>query len=218
MNKFDYGGYWRDIDMDGEIPLPYGSVVKVCDWTIEGVPDFMLSADTVFIDPPWNKGNMNSFYSKAGLQHREYGFANFTEKLFSVIDRISPEFLFVEMGKQYLGIYLEACRRRYKYVTFYNSTYYRRNGNKCYVIHATDNYRHRRYAELEDLDERDIIAWICANHAYQCIGDPCMGQGLVGINAFVNQKKFVGTELNYKRLAVLVAKILNEDCNHVRNH
>ena len=34
-----------------------------------------------------------------------------------------------------------------------------------------------------------------------------MGQGLVGWNAYKNGKKFVGTEINKKRLAVLVDKI-----------
>jgi len=212
MSEFDYGGYWRELDMKGEISLPNRSIVKVCDWTSE-LPDFMLDADTVFVDPPWNKGNMNTFYYKAERSPRSYDFLEFTKKLFSVLDAISPEFLFIEMGKQHLGLYLAECEKRYKYVTFYNSTYYHRASNKCYVIHATNNYKKRRYMQLEDMDEADIIAWLCANHEYQCIDDPCMGQGLVGLNACKNGKRFVGTELNHKRLAVLVAKIkdfLNE--------
>ncbi len=31
--------------------------------------------------------------------------------------------------------------------------------------------------------------------------------GLVGYNAYINNKKFVGTELNFKRLAVLLKRL-----------
>lgn len=34
-----------------------------------------------------------------------------------------------------------------------------------------------------------------------------MGTGLVGLNAHKNEKKFVGTELNKKRLAILLQRI-----------
>jgi hypothetical protein len=58
------------------------------------------------------------------------------------------------------------------------------------------------------MDEEDIIEWICKNEEYNCIGDLCIGRGLVGINAYKNSKKFVGTELNKKRLSVLLERII----------
>lgn len=210
MSEWEYGGHYRNLEMDGEIELPHGSVVRVWDW-LRGLPEFMLAADTVFVDPPWNMGNVNTFYTKAGQEHRPGGFLDFSRELFWRIGEINPLYLFIEMGKEYLGWYLEECRSRYKYVTFYNSTYYRRPENKCYVIHATNDSRRRRYRELEDLDEAEIIAWLCAHHDYTCIGDPCMGLGLVGWHAYLNGRRFVGTELNRKRLAVLVAKIREKE-------
>ena len=87
---------------------------------------------------------------------------------------------------------------------FYNSTYYHKKGCKTYVIHVTNDFKTRRYKALEDMDEEDIIAWVCANHEYRCIGNLCMGRGLVGRHAYAAGKRFVGTELNLKRLAVLV--------------
>ena len=59
------------------------------------------------------------------------------------------------------------------------------------------------------MDEENIIEWICENEEFECIGDLCMGKGLVGINAHKNGKRFVGTELNHKRLSVLLEKIGN---------
>lgn len=77
-------------------------------------------------------------------------------------------------------------------------------GEICSDIHATNDRKHKRYRILEDQDEADIIAWICQNHGYECIGDLCMGRGLVGRHAVMAGRRFVGTELNPKRLAVLI--------------
>lgn len=204
MADWEYGGAYKTLEMEGIICLPNDSKVQVCDWTVD-LPSFMLEADTLVVDPPWNMGNVNSFYYKADLPYLEqFDFEMFSLSLFNRIDAIAPQFLFIEMGKEFLAWYITECQKRYKYVTFYNSTYYRKRENKCYVIHATNQHKWRRYRELEDLDEADIIEWICRNHEYRCIGDLCMGQGLVGKHAFLNGRKFVGTELNKKRLAVLV--------------
>ena len=201
--NYDYGGVYKEYDMTGEIELPHNSRVAVCDW-IESLPAFMHRADTLFIDPPWNNGNVTAFYTKADKEYCAFDFLQFTQHLFARIDTIAPATLFVEMGKQYLAHYIVECQKRYKYVTFYNSTYYHKKENKCYIIHATNSAKHRRYKVLEDMDEENVIEWICTNHAYECIGDLCMGRGLVGKHAYHNHKPFVGTELNYKRLAVLV--------------
>lgn len=204
MTNWEYGGIYHEYDMEGTIHLPNDSKVQVCDW-IEFMPEFMKEADTLFVDPPWNMGNVNTFYYKADKEHLSgFDFLRFSEYLFLRIDQIGPKYLFLEMGKQFLAYYLTECQKRYKYVTFYNSSYYHKKDNKCYVIHATNDSKHKRYKELEDMDEEDIIAWLTKNHQYDCIGDLCMGRGLVGKGAFLNGKKFVGTELNKKRLAVLV--------------
>ncbi|MBI3654038.1 MAG: hypothetical protein HY231_23655 [Acidobacteria bacterium] len=203
--KWEYGGIYKAYDMTGVIALPGGSLVEVCDWTAR-LPEFMKQADTLFVDPPWNMGNARTFYTKAELPHPEFDFLEFSRRLFERIDQIAPRTLFIEMGKQYLGWYLQACSARYSHLTFYNSTYFHKQQNKCYVIHASQ--KRERYKSLEDLDEEDIIKWICANHGYECIGDLCMGRGLVGKHAYLNGRRFVGTELNKKRLAVLVNFIL----------
>jgi hypothetical protein len=135
----------------------------------------------------------------------------FSAQLIERVSTIAPSTIFVEMGKEYLGWWLNALQAKYRYVTFYNSTYYRKRENKCYVIHATDDHKTRRYKALEDLDEADIIAWIAANHQYDVIGDLCMGTGLAGRRAYDNGRSFVGTELNYKRLALLVDYIAQEE-------
>jgi adenine-specific DNA methylase len=164
----------------------------------------MLRADTLFIDPPWNTGNLRSFYTKADMEWPEEDFNALMKALFERIDQIAPKFLFLEMGKQALKKCVDLCYARYKYVSYYNATYYKRSNNICYVIHATNDATRARYEALDAQDEESIISWICANHQYECIGDLCMGTGLVGKHAYLTGKPFVGTELNKKRLAMLV--------------
>ena len=47
---------------------------------------------------------------------------------------------------------------------------------------------------LDGVDEAKVVTWICANHQYDVIGDPCMGQGLIGKNAYLSSRTFVGTD------------------------
>lgn len=186
--------------------LPNNSVVKVHD-IFDPLPIFMKKADTLFIDPPYNQSLLSNFINRDGIakSFQNKGlFSGFIDKLFECIKWINPNTLFLEMGKDYLSMCMEKCKPLFPYITFYNSTYYHRQQNKCYVIHATQSAKNRRYKNLEDLDEEDIIKWICNNHRYECIGDLCMGQGLVGKYAYLAGRSFVGTELNKKRLAVLV--------------
>ncbi len=207
---WEYKGYYKKYNMEGIINLPNDSIVKVHDW-LESMPHFMKQADTLIIDPPLNISNVNSFFFKADKKTPKIKYSEYSEYLFKRIKEINPGFLFIIMGKNHLSWYIEECKKLYKYVTFYNSTYYKNKKNKCYMIHACNIFKKRRYKELEDMDEENIFEWICTNHEYNCIGDLCMGRGATGKYAFLNNKKFVGTELNKKRLAVLIDFIKNYD-------
>ena len=87
--------------------------------------------------------------------------------------------------------------------------YYNRPQNKCWILHCTNTEGVGRIKEIDGIDEEKAIKWICKNFPYNCIGDLCMGKGLVGRYAFYSEKQFVGMELNEKRLAVLVDHIKN---------
>ena len=134
-------------------------------------------------------------------------YKSFYESLFYRIDQIYPEHLFLEVFKSNKEIFLKECCKRYRYINIYNSMYYNNQKNKCWIIHASNmNIKY----PLNNMDEEKIIEWICKNHNYRCIGDLCMGKGLVGWYAFKYKKQFVGIELNKKRLAILIEKIKNE--------
>jgi len=202
QNKWEYGGVYRQYNMDGVISLPKDSQVKVCDITKE-LPEFMLKADTLFIDPPCSTGNLRTFHTKSD-QILEYDFQHFINKLFECIDIIAPKYLFLEVFKSNKLDFLKIVESKFKNVVVYDSFYYNNRKNKCYIIQATNEELNKYYENLNDIDEEKAIKWICQNHQYDCIGDLCMGRGLVGKYAYLNGKSFVGTELNKKRLAVLI--------------
>lgn len=185
------------------------SIVQVHD-IFDPLPDFMLTADCLFVDIPYNQSLLTNFSLREGIElspNNTINFADFLDRLMVCISEISPKHCFVETGKESLSDAIVGLRELYKYVTFYNSTYYHKLENKSYIVHATSDYRSRRYAELEDLDESDVIKWIASNHDSRVMGDLCMGQGLVGLAAYEAGKPFVGTELNERRLAVLLQKL-----------
>lgn len=194
-------------------PIQHGEIAVFADGSkaaphniFDPLPSFMRSADLVFVDPPWNKGNLNTFYTKAGRTDYQDSFETFYQRLFECIADIHPTTCYIEIGKEYLADFIVEAKKLYKYVTFYNSTYYHKKDSLCYVIHAGNK---RKNNHLDCLDEEDIISWICKNEDFACIGDLCMGLGLVGISAYANNKRFVGTELNHKRLSVMIDRIVD---------
>lgn len=205
MPKWNYGdAYLRHLISDNQIAVfEDSSAVKVHN-IFDPLPDFMLAADLIFVDPPWNLGNLNSFYTKAERTDYQTNFETFYKRLFECIKQIRPATCYVEVGKEYLAEFIYEMRALYKHVTFYNSSYYRKRGNICYVVRGGGK---RKKLPLDYMDEEDIIAWVCEHEDCSCIGDLCMGQGLVGLYASRNGKRFVGTELNHKRLSVLLEKL-----------
>ena len=204
MSKWNYGGYADKYDMNGVIQIGTGKV-KVHN-IFDPLPDFMREADTVIVDPPCSLGNINSFYTKAGRLDYQTSYMPFAMRLWEVIDEIAPKTVVMELFKSNRELMEAEAKRRYEYVDVYNSTYYHNKKNKCYIMVCTNDYDFTN-PPLEGMDEQDVIEWVCKNMEYECIGDPCMGRGLVGFYANKYGRRFVGTELNGNRLAVLLERI-----------
>lgn len=196
--QYEYGGAYRDYPVDGAHIFPDGSTLAVQS-VLSGMPDWMQNADLLFCDPPWNESNLKSFYTKNG-QPPEADYTTFFNALFAAIRSISPRTAYVEIGKDHLADVISEMRIRYDHVTFYNSTYYHKPDNLCYVVRGSKS--RRRAPKLDGMDEEDIIRWVCENEDYSCIADPCIGQGLVALYASRAGKRFVGTDINARRLAV----------------
>ena len=195
--------YLRHPISEGVAVFENGSMVKAHD-IFDPLPKFMLAADLIFVDPPWNLGNLKSFYTKAARADHQTSFEKFYKRLFECIAEIAPARCYVEVGKEYLAEFIQEMKRIYRSVTFYNNTYYHKRENLCYVVQGGAK---RKGLPLDYMDEADVINWICEHESYACIGDLCIGRGLVAMAAHRNGKKFVGTELNHKRLSVLLERL-----------
>jgi len=211
MCKWEYKGIYKNYNMVGIIDLPNNSKVQVCD-LILNMPPFMKNADVLFIDPPCSQGNLTSFYTKADKRNLNT-FDIFYKSLFKRIDDSNPDLLFLEVFKSNFDVFLTNCKLRYEFVYIYDSFYYKNKKNKCWILQCSNKIK-KFYEEINNIDEEAIIKWICKNIDFKCIGDLCMGRGLVGKYAYLNDKSFVGTELNPKRLAVLIDFINNNRGNY----
>lgn len=203
MATWNYGNAYIEYPINDVYTFDNGSTIKVHN-IFDETPAFIKKADLIFVDPPWNLGNLNTFYTKADMNEKMDNYERFYKRLFEVIKEINAKTCYVEIGKEHLADFILEMRQLYKYVTFYNSTYYHSKDKLCYIIRGSNKYKKPK---LDGMDEQDIIKWICENEDYSCIADICMGQGLVGFYAHQNNKRFVGTELNHKRLSVLIKRI-----------
>lgn len=202
MNKYNYRGFYEKYNMEGEIKIGTG-IIKVHD-IFDELPQFMKQADCLFIDPPCNEGNLKSFYTKADLTKRD-SINKFNERLFNLIDEINPKHLFIETFKSNNETIFNRLSERYgTNIKEFISYYYGNITNKCYILYAS---LEESKLEIPFYDEEKVIEYICENLDFNCIGDLCMGKGLVGFYANKKKKKFVGTELNKKRLACLIEHI-----------
>ena len=203
-SKWLYGDAWESFPIrEGEVwGLPdSGSRVAVHN-IYDPLPAFMRQADLVFVDPPWNLGNLNTFYTKAGRQDYRPAFAEFADVLFQRIGEIGPRTCYIEIGRQGVADFVRRLGQLYPVVQQWAVTYYRKH--PTWIIRGGAGLGP---LDLHGIDEADAIYNIAQHETSTCIGDLCMGRGLVGLAAYRAGKPFVGTELNQRRLACLLAEI-----------
>ena len=204
MNEmFKYGNLCDKYDMDGDIHVGTG-ILRVHD-IFNKTPDFMKGADLIFSDPPCSKANINSFYSKAEKEQRHDSYEPFHKRFWEVIDEIAPKTVFLEVFKSNKASFVAECQKRYRNINIFDSMYYNNPKNKCWIIQASNDKL--QDIDIQGIDEEKAIEKICRESEYSCIGDPCMGKGLIAFYASKNGRKFVGTELNKYRLAVACERV-----------
>lgn len=204
MSNWQYGNAWEEFPIEpGQVwgIRANGSRVAVHN-IFDPLPYFMNQADLLFVDPPWNQGNINAFYTKAGRQDYQ-NFDRFADVLYDRIAEIGPQTTYIEIGRQYVDDFYSRLGTLYPMRQCWPVVYYRK--------HPTWIIRGSRVEQVDydftGIDEAkciDIIAYI---ENYTVIGDLCMGRGLVGLAAHKAGKRFVGTELNKRRLANLLQKL-----------
>lgn len=209
MADWDYGGYADKYDMQGEIHIGTG-IVQVHD-IFKPLPSFMRKADVIFCDPPYNKSALSGYYTKAGIDEKPDSFEAFFYRFVECVDIISPKLLCLEVGLPQTEMYIREFSKLYKNVHQVQSWYYGNKRQKCNILFFSNENFPECVLNMPSMDEEKVIAYLCENLEYLCIGDLCMGKGLVGYYSNKFGKPFVGTELNSKRLAVCCERVVTNE-------
>ncbi len=206
---WEYGGFYKKYDMTGEIHIGTG-IVKVHD-IFNPLPEFMKEADVIFTDPPYNKTALSGFYTKAGIDQKPDSFDIFVERFVECVEEISPRLLILEVGVPQTDMFIEAFKEDYPQIVCRPSYYYGNKSQQCNIVIFSKDVIPKHLRELPFMDEEKVVEYICENTDYDCIGDLCMGLGLVGFYSNRYGKRFVGTELNPKRLAVCCERVTKNE-------
>ena len=205
MNKWSYGDSWEKFPIrEGEVWTEANTMSAVAVWDIfNGMPEFMLAADMVYCDPPWNLSNISSFYTKAGKSSIGGNYLCFANVLFEHIVKINPNVCYLEIGKQNINLFLSKFKEIFQYVQNWDVTYYKKN--KSFLIRGSNIGE--TDVDFTGIDDDYIPGLVLLSENFSCVADLCMGRGLTGITAYKFDKRFVGTELNKRRLAVMIDKV-----------
>lgn len=211
MKEWNYGDFYKQYDMTGEIHIGTG-IVKVHD-IFNRLPEFMMDADVIFSDPPYNKSALSGYYTKAGIDEKPSSFEAFFFRFLECVDLISPKIVCLEVGLPQTDMYINGLTQiGYKNIIEKPSYYYGSKDRKCNILIATKSDEIPQCLQaLPYCDEEQVIEYICKNVDYKCIADLCMGKGLVGYYSNKYGKRFVGTELNPKRLAVCCERVTKNE-------
>lgn len=199
--KWLYGGAWEKFPIEPGQVWQAGTGRVAVHNLFDPLPEW-VRPDLLFIDPPWNLGNLNSFYTKAERLDYQRDFRDFTAALLERLDQVGPCVCYIEMGRQNAQVYHDHLAKRYSVVQRWDVVYYRKHPTVLLRGAATPTE-----FDYTGIDEAECIKILARNEAYETIGDICMGRGLVGMAAYAASRPFVGTELNPRRLACLLQGI-----------
>ena len=180
-----------------------GSRLAVSD-ILRGLPGFMCDADMIYCDPPFGAGALNSFYHKAGIDER-HTFAEFADAMEEAISSISPSICYLEIGRQNVDVYRKILADLYLVVQEWGIVY----SKKSPMLLLRGGSSSQEF-DFSGCDDRDAPLLAMQHEQFSCVADFCMGRGLTALSAFSEGKRFVGTDLNKRRLAVTIDRIARQ--------
>jgi DNA modification methylase len=203
--KWRYGDSWEKFPIEeGEVWIDEksGSKVMVRDLR-EETPDFITNVDMIYMDPPWNQGNVNSFVTKAGLNTHISSFNGFMETLFNKIYAINAPVCYLEIGKQYLEEFKSRLNVKYPAIQEWEITYYKKH--PMFLIRGGNG---STSADFTGMDDDDTPFAAIKTERPNTVLDFCTGRGTTMRASHANGARFYGTELNKRRLAVAIERAL----------
>ena len=200
MAKWKYGDSWEKYPIEEEeIWEDPMSLSRIAVADIRDQLPFEIKAGMVYMDSPWNKGNVNSFITKAEMNSYIDSFEYFMDCLFCQISKIDPSVCYLEIGKQHKADFRSRMSELFSCVEEWEILYYKKN--PCYLIRGANNTTEADFTGLDD--EVTPLKAIQAEQP-SSVADLCTGRGLTLLAAHKFGARFYGTELNKRRLAVAI--------------
>lgn len=168
-----------------------------------------------YVDPPWDPSNASSFRTKAGADNKA-DFSLLLRKVAQVMLHVTGV-AFAEMGLRQTDAFVETIRQAGGHVYSVQQINDPPNKFTCNlvafghaptanILAAHDPGKGRALTGLE------TPQWAIRHHALrgEAVLDCCVGRGLTAISAHMLDRPCVGLELNPRRLAVTIAKLVDQ--------
>jgi len=200
MTKWKYGDSWEKYPIEeGETWQDPMSLSKIAVSDLRNELPFKIKTEMIYMDSPWNKGNVNSFITKAEMSNYIDSFEDFMDCLFGQISKIDPSVCYLEIGKQHKENFISRLSALFPCIEEWEIRYYKKN--PCYLLRAGEDITEQDFTGLDD--EVTPLKAIQAEQPLS-VSDLCTGRGLTLLAAHKYGAQFVGTELNKRRLAVAI--------------
>lgn len=163
--------------------------------------------DLLYADPPWDAGNAKSFRTKAGLTGAEV--VDFPDLLLKVLEvaKLADGDVYLEMGKknaEELAFMVKAHGG--VQVARWPITYYRKNPMVLFQFGFSSRPPRGLVGTADGMDDANTPTWAIERSTApnDVVADCCTGRGLTCRSAVLLGRRFLGTELNPRRLAVAI--------------
>ena len=201
--KFNYGNSWEKYPIkENEVWVSSNGSKIMVQSILDPLPDFFYNVDMLYIDPPWNLSNLNSFYTKADISNYLYDFKDFYSVLFKRIKEVNCKVCYLEIGKQNKDVFINNMKILFKFTDIWRVTYYKKH--ESYLIRGGIS---KCVFDFSGMDDSTTPQKAIEIENINSVGDLCAGRGLTGISVYNQNKIFYGIELNKRRLAVMIDKL-----------
>ena len=208
VKSWQYGTEWENYPIEsGQVWETGEHRVRAGDLMDDAALAWVLAqnADFMYVDPPWNQGNISSFFTKAGRQGLAPDFWQFLGRVVEVASRVKCD-SWIEMGNQNIDRLKSLVQSRGgSVIADWKVVYYRTQPSR--LIQVSWGNPAVEGLDLHGIDDEETPFKVCeALPAASKVLDVCAGKGLTAEGALKYGHTFVGLELNPRRLAHAIGK------------